>query len=261
MDEYSDLRQKERRVAVVIAIFLVPLVAAFAIHLLSRKTRSPTGSILVVTSGTKQGTPNASAAPAVPAEQVEQRLTAAQATTGGDVEVSLAWNSLSDLDIGLREPSGFFITARNRKSPSGGKQDVDANPTLVTAEGEARADAGHPPGAENLVPVPEALVDMDEQLPRHIRKLLALYGSSDLVEARFTRRPVEHIYFADAPSGKYTVYAQCYSWREPNDTPLPFTIQVRSRGKVMYEWTGKLGPASYAVNGTGPIQACQFVIR
>ena len=105
-------------------------------------------------------------APAVDARQFEQRLTAAGATTGGELEVSLAWDTLSDLDLAVREPSGQVIHGYHAISPSGGQLDVDANPTLVNEEGERRVSAGLPPGAQNLLPLPEALVDLDEKVAR-----------------------------------------------------------------------------------------------
>lgn len=266
---YSEdpLRQRERQVAVLIAIFGVPLLLGFGINLLNKRRggeQQPT-SMLVVTSGGKSAAgkrgDSVLSAPAVPRDQIGQRLLSAGAQMGGDVEVSLAWNTLSDLDIGLRDPSGEMIHASHTRSQTGGVQDVDANPTLLNAAGAQRADAGQPGGAENMLPVPEFLIDMDKKLPPEFAKLLEQSSSDGRAASKFTRRPVEHIYYSEAPKGAYTVYVQCYSWRERDPRPLPFSVQVRCRGKVMYEWSGAVGPESYTANGIPPLQACQFVIR
>ena len=78
---------------------------------------------------------------------------------------------------------------------------------------------------------------------------------------RYTRTPVEHTYFEHAPPGTYTVYVSCYSWDEPDSNPLPYTIHVRSRGQVLTQGTGTIGPANYIDNDAPPIRGCQFIIR
>ena len=200
-------------------------------------------------------------APNIDRGQIDQRLLTAAATTGGDVEVSLAWNSLSDLDLQVRDPSGTLVSAAHPRSASGGVQDVDANPTLTTIEGSIRANMGRSPGAENVEPVPEFLIDLDKRIGSDLAGKLAPPGFGGQAAPRFTRTPVEHIYFARAPRGTYTVYAHCYSWRQSDLTPLTFTIQVRSRGQVVHEASGWLGPMSYVSHETVPMQACQFVVR
>ncbi len=219
---------------------------------------SAAGNLLLVQTRGAAPAPGVTAAPVADLRQIDQRLLAASATTGGELEVSLVWNSLSDLDLELREPSGELITAYHRQSASGGVQDVDANPTLVSAEGERRIAAGERPGAENLLPVPEFLVDMDKQvgLPG-----LTLPESGEKAPSRFTRTPVEHIYFTHAPKGFYTVYAHCYSWRESGAAPLPYTIQVRSRGQVFHQTSGTIGPASFVADGVAPLEVCRFQAR
>jgi hypothetical protein len=241
--------------------------------------RAPTGLFLVEAPGARPGAGLATA-PAVDASQIDRRLADAAATTGGELEISLAWNGLTDLDLQVQDPFGKRITAHDRYSASGGVQDVDANPTLVTEAGHQRAEAGLPPGPENVLPLPEALVDLEQQLAgsEELARLLRLSGGGSglpgegggllgspghgkKAPSRFTRRPVEHIFFARAPKGTYTVLAQCYSWREPAAAPLPFTVQVRTHGRVFHQATAALGPANYCANGLAPMRLCQFVVR
>ena len=176
-------------------------------------------------------------------KQIDARLLKATARTGGELEVSLAWNTLTDLDIQVRDPAGELISAKHPRSASGGVQDVDANSTLVTVEGSRRAAMGLNPGPENVTPLPEELVDLDTRmgLPHGIPGL-NLLPPEEKALTRFTRAPIEHIYFEHAPKGLYTVYAHCYSWREPNMNPLPCTVEVRSHGRLFYAATGTLGP-------------------
>ncbi len=198
---------------------------------------------------------------AIDDRQITARLASASATTGGAVEVSLAWDTLSDLDLQARDPYGELITASHPHSVSGGAQDVDANPTLLTSEGTALVEAGRPCGAANVLPLPDFMVDMDKTLkmPEGYPDLNSL-PNGNKARSRYTRTPIEHIYFQQAPHGVYTVYARCYSWREPNRQPLPFTIQVRSHGKVLLTKTATLGPASFVIDGIAPAQVCQFMI-
>ena len=219
----SALREDEPVLARVFGVFGLALVAlgtfvlvlaAYVLTHAPRQALQP-GLVMVQSGGERRG-PGATGAPAVDAQQIDQRLTAAAATTGGEVEVSLAWNSLSDLDLEVRDPAGELITAHHPQSASGWIQDVDANPTLLTEAGSQQVDAGQYPGPGDVLPVPDVLVDLDEKLPQDLRGLATLPRSDGKAPSRFTRRPVEHIYFARAPKGTYTVYAHCYSWREPN---------------------------------------------
>ena len=198
--------------------------------------------------------------PAVDDQQMARRLLQAGATTGGEVEVSLAWNTLSDLDIQVRDPYGELITASNPRSAHNGVQDVDANPTPTTMEGQMRALEGKNPGIENVLPVP--LVDFGDQggFPDGFGNT-PLPSDGGKAPSLYTHRPVEHIYFSQAPKGIYTVYAHCYMWREPTRSPLPFTIQVRSHGKVFHEYTGILRPGSYITTNAPPIKVCEFEVR
>lgn len=201
---------------------------------------------------------HAAAAP-VTGGKITERLQRAGATMGGDLEISLAWDGLSDFDLQVRTPSGELIEAEHWQGVNGGVQDVDANPTLVDALGQIRINSGQPPGAGTIQPLPEFLVDMDRfaDLDGSIR-LPALPSQDGKAPTRFTRHPIEHTYFERATTGTYLVYVHCYSWRETRQTPLAYTVQARSHGKVFYEQSGVLGPASYAVEGVAPVVACHL---
>jgi len=200
------------------------------------------------------------AAPAVMGGQMTQRLQSAGATMGGDLEVSLAWDGLSDFDLEVQGPSGERINAEHWQGADGGVQDVDANPTLIDATGQLRVNAGQIPGADTIQPLPEILVDMDRLagLPEGTVSLPAMPGENGKAPTRFSRHPVEHTYYVHATRGMYAVYVHCYSWREASRAPLPFIVQARSHGKVFYEQPGTLGPASYAVDGAIPVLACRL---
>lgn len=45
----------------------------------------------------------------------------------GDVQATLRWNSLNDLDLHVIDPEGHEIFFRNKSSPTGGLLDVDNN--------------------------------------------------------------------------------------------------------------------------------------
>ena len=45
----------------------------------------------------------------------------------GDIQLSLAWDNYSDLDLSCTEPDGTVIDFEHRRSPSGGNLDVDMN--------------------------------------------------------------------------------------------------------------------------------------
>ena len=58
--------------------------------------------------------------------EVSRRL-AREGAQRGDVQVSLAWNTLDDLDIRVVTPSGETISYQNKQSRCGGHLDVDMN--------------------------------------------------------------------------------------------------------------------------------------
>jgi hypothetical protein len=45
----------------------------------------------------------------------------------GDIQVTLRWATLDDLDLAVTDPSGEVVAYYNRAVPSGGQLDVDAN--------------------------------------------------------------------------------------------------------------------------------------
>jgi hypothetical protein len=198
---------------------------------------------------------------AVDSRQMSSRLVSRGATVGGDLEFSLAWNGLSDLDLQVVEPAGAQVDAAHPRSTGGGVQDVDANPTLLTFAGERRVMAGEPPGADTVIPLPDLLVDLDTraELPGGVSGFNL--PSEGKAPGHWTRQPIEHTYFATAAKGVYTVRAHCYSWREPNASPLPFTVEIRSLGKVVYRTVGTIGPANYVADGAPAIEVCRFENR
>jgi hypothetical protein len=191
-----------------------------------------------------------------------ERLQNAGATMGGDLEVSFAWDGLSDFDLEVQGPTGERVNAEHWRGANGGVQDVDANPTLLNATGQLRVNAGQVPGADTIQPLPDFLVDAEGQsgLSAELASLLTIPGEDGKAPTRFTRRPVEHTYFRQAAPGTYLVYVHCYSWREGSRAPLAYLVQARSHGKIFYEQPGTLGPASYAVDGATPVLACRLTL-
>src|SRR5262249_37045242 len=130
--------------------------------------------------------------PAVGSAQIDQRLLDASAKTGGEIEVSLAWNTLTDLDIQVADPNGELITASHPRSATGGLQDVDANPTPMTLEGSALFNRGINPGPGAVVDLPEVLVDLmdragSKELMRGMEGLSSMEGRAP---SSYTRSPV-----------------------------------------------------------------------
>jgi hypothetical protein len=220
------------------------------------------GSLLVLSSGNPSGS-NLLAGPAVSSKQIDQRLTSAAATIGGEVEVSLAWNSWSDLDVQVRAPSGELINAYHPRSSSGGIQDVDANPTLMEPEQLRQTLQRGGAGMDNMDRMIYSLLEQgdDAGMGKSLQQFSGMMGSDGKAPPIFSGKPIEHIFFARAPRGTYAVYARCYNWREHSRSPLPFTVQVRSKGKVFYETSGTIGPASFVMNHIEPTQVCEFVVR
>jgi hypothetical protein len=61
-------------------------------------------------------------------EQVSRFFDFTNVTAGGDVQVSLSWDTPTDVDLHLVEPGGFEIYYGTPFSPSGGQLDLDSNP-------------------------------------------------------------------------------------------------------------------------------------
>ncbi len=201
-------------------------------------------------------------------QDVDTRLTRSEATTGTDLEISLVWNSTTDLDLEVIDPSGELIWAKHRKSSSGGVFDVDANPTLLTAEGSVIAEQGNNPGPGSVLPLDEALVDTDLKRSNLDTAKQFEYDTDpfsiirrELLQGKFTRKPVEHIYFSNPPKGIYIAQVSCYSWREPDRNPLPCTLDVRSHGKVIHHVNGTMGPRNYIDNSVKFTEAFKFEVK
>ena len=54
-----------------------------------------------------------------------------QALGTGDVQITLHWASLNDLDLMVTDPEGAVIDYQSKQSASGGTLDVDANPACA----------------------------------------------------------------------------------------------------------------------------------
>ncbi len=195
-------------------------------------------------------------------DQITERLVTASASTGGDLEFALAWDSITDLDIEVKTPGGAIINAHAPVSQDGGEQDVDANPTPLTEEGERRLNAGQVVGEENVIPIKQLFADIDEKVGRS-GGIPGVTRSSEAGKAtgRITRKPVEHVFFARAPKGIYTVSVSCYSWQEKNRDPLPYSVEIRSQGKIAHQVRGVIGPESFVSRKEPPVQVCQFMLR
>ena len=61
--------------------------------------------------------------PATPAVETST----GQALGTGDIQVTLRWTSVDDLDLAVTDPSGEVVAYFNPSVPSGGQLDVDAN--------------------------------------------------------------------------------------------------------------------------------------
>lgn len=256
--------RNDRRAPLLFLCIALTALALIAVFLLAR-SRNPGfmtgGSLLVLRSGNPSGG-SLTGSQAVGSGDIQDRLTGASARMGGDVEVSLAWNSLSDLDLEVLDPSGELITAHNSHGKSG-RQDVDANPTLMSQDEIESAFRTHGAQGETLDALFYSAIEQGagSSVGDSLRQLSELGGSDGKAPPVFSKKPIEHIYFAKAPRGTYTVFAHCYNWREHSRSPLPFTIQVRSKGRVFYETSGTLGPESFIANHVLPVQVCQFAVQ
>lgn len=62
----------------------------------------------------------------IPRDDFRLRLERANAKTG-DVQISMSWDNINDIDLHVQAPSGEVIYFRNRHSQCGGELDVDMN--------------------------------------------------------------------------------------------------------------------------------------
>jgi uncharacterized protein YfaP (DUF2135 family) len=66
------------------------------------------------------------------ATQVPPTVTPEPELGTGDVQITLRWNSLNDLDLFVTDPSGKIIFYDQPSVPSGGRLDVDSNRNCKT---------------------------------------------------------------------------------------------------------------------------------
>jgi hypothetical protein len=62
----------------------------------------------------------------------ELRVTAPSQLSSGDIQITLKWDGINDLDLHVIEPSGERIYFQNKSTSSGGQLEVDANAACQT---------------------------------------------------------------------------------------------------------------------------------
>jgi hypothetical protein len=100
---------------------------------LPRDQGADAGPSLAATPVVPEPPPKTAEAPPPPPPELAARLKAAGAKTG-DVQLSLGWRNLNDLDLHCIDPSGEEISFRHKKARSGGELDVDMNATPTTRQ-------------------------------------------------------------------------------------------------------------------------------
>ena len=75
--------------------------------------------------------PAATATPEPTATYIPPTVTPEPELGTGDVQITLRWNSLNDLDLIVTDPTGKTIFYNQRSVPSGGMLDVDSNAQCV----------------------------------------------------------------------------------------------------------------------------------
>jgi hypothetical protein len=101
----------------------------------------------------------------------------------GDVQFTLRWDSTSDLDIAVTDPTGFLINFLNTVSPSGGELDVDANASC-REENPPVENVFWPPGAApaGTYTIEVKLYDDCDNGPQEF-ELSALIGGQTVIES------------------------------------------------------------------------------
>jgi hypothetical protein len=59
-------------------------------------------------------------------------MTAVTHVINGEVQVSVAWDALNDIDLRVVDPLGFEVSWEGRTSPEGGQLDLDSNAGCIT---------------------------------------------------------------------------------------------------------------------------------
>ena len=64
----------------------------------------------------------------------------------GDIQTTLRWSTIDDLDLAVRDPSGQVVFYQNRRVPSGGALDVDSNADCQNTTATPVENVFWPPG-------------------------------------------------------------------------------------------------------------------
>lgn len=159
-------------------------------------------------------------------QELQRRLDLVGAQTG-EVQVSLAWNNLNDLDLSCLDPNGEMIDGYNQSSRSGGVLDVDMNVTpdyLLTPEANAN-------------------------VPRNAN---TRFHRTDV-----SNEPVENLVWRNnAPVGHYKVFVHQFCNKE-QVAQTPYWVVVRVRGTV-HKIAGVMGRDDFAEQLVKPKLVYEF---
>lgn len=112
---------------------------------------------------------------------------------GGDVQVTLRWSSLADLDLSVTDPAGDTVTYANPAVASGGRLDRDANYPCSTATTSPVENVFWPPGG---APYGSYLVSVTYRTgcgiePAQSYQLTVLFGGEVVKQVNATIEPEE----------------------------------------------------------------------
>lgn len=166
-------------------VFLSILVLLFS-SLLTRNTwipalfpPTPTPSPTLTPTSTITPLPTATQAPTSTPSPIHTSTLMPTIVLGtGDVQATLTWNTIDDLDLHILDPNGEEIFFENDRSMSGGKLDVDSNAgctrniTQLPVENIFWPEKGAPDGQYVVTVVYYQRCSTEESIPFHVRILV-----------------------------------------------------------------------------------------